>query len=104
LGWIRPEVAARVMLALPKGAPDLDEIGASLHMGKRTLQRRLADEGVSFRDVVEDARRSLVLGALSDGLSIGETARKIGFSDVRPFKRAFRRWTGMTPTEFRGNV
>ena len=101
---IRPEVTARVTLALPKGSPDLDEIAAVLHMSKRTLQRRLADEGVSFRDVVEDARRSTALEALSDGLSVVETARKIGFSDVRPFKRAFRRWTGMTPTEFAGNA
>lgn len=97
---IRPGVTTRVMLALPKGSPDLDEIAAALHMSKRTLQRRLGEEGISFRDVVEDARRSLAVEALSDGVSVVEAARKTGFSDVRPFKRAFRRWTGMTPAEF----
>lgn len=101
---LRPEVTARVMLALPKGSPDLDEVAASLHMSKRTLQRRLSDESVSFRDVVEDARRSLALEALSDGLSVTEAAQRTGFSEVRPFKRAFRRWTGMTPTEFAGGA
>lgn len=84
------------------GDPSLQAIARSLGMSPRTLQRRLREENVSHRELVEDMRHRLALRYVEDGkLSIGEIAFLLGFSEPSAFLRAFRRWTGTSPGRLR---
>lgn len=78
------------------------ETAQRLGMSSRTLSRRLAQEGTTFRDLVDDARKRIALRYLAEhDLSIAEIALLAGFYDAPSFFRAFRRWTGVTPREYR---
>jgi AraC-like DNA-binding protein len=80
----------------------LAAIAAKLHMSARSLQRRLQSEGTSFAEVLSDMRRDMALRYLRDPrIYIGEVAFLLGFLDVTAFHRAFKRWTGSTPAEYR---
>jgi AraC-like DNA-binding protein len=71
-------------------------------MSGRTLQRRLADEGVSYQELLDDARKEAAGRYLHESaLAIGEVAYLVGYSEPAPFHRAFRRWYGTTPEAFR---
>ena len=71
-------------------------------MSTRTLHRRLADGGTSFRELLEQTRASLAEGYLHQtDMPITEISYLLGFSDVASFSRAFKRWTGSTPKHFR---
>jgi AraC-like DNA-binding protein len=71
-------------------------------MSARTLQRRLADEGVSYQELLEDGRKEAAGRYLRDStLAIGEVAYLVGYSEPAPFHRAFKRWYGVTPEVFR---
>lgn len=73
-----------------------------LKMSVRTLNRALAAEDTSYRRLLEQLRRELAVGHLADNrLSVTEVAFLLGFSDQSAFHRAFRRWTGRTPSAFR---
>ncbi|XXX72352.1 helix-turn-helix transcriptional regulator [Sorangium sp. So ce134] len=68
----------------------------------RTLQRRLRDEGASFRALLDDVRRELSMRYLRDPRrSASEAAYLLGFRGVSAFYRGFERWTGLTPAELR---
>lgn len=87
---------------LPSG--DLAEAMVARRLGwsDRTLRRRLREDGASFRDVVDDVRRSMAMSyLLRDDTNIRDVAFLVGFADVSNFYRAFRRWTGGTPAEWR---
>jgi AraC-like DNA-binding protein len=87
---------------LKQGAPALGTVAARLHMSARTLQRRLAEENLSFKDEVEELRRGLAMRYVGDShLSLGEVAFLLGYSEARAFHRAFKAWTGETPGEMR---
>ncbi len=80
----------------------MSEIARSLSMSARTLQRKLAAEGTSFRDVCDVTRHKTALYLLRQGeLSTSEIAFALGFSEPAAFHRAFRRWTGQTPQAYR---
>ncbi|WP_211097126.1 helix-turn-helix transcriptional regulator [Aliishimia ponticola] len=98
--------AARVRQALVEGLPGgqvtIDQIARKLALSKRSLQRRLSEEGASFKDVLEDTRRALALSYLQNStMSIEEIALLLGFRDRTSFFRAFRSWTGQTPKSVR---
>jgi AraC-like DNA-binding protein len=77
----------------------------ALALSRRTLQRRLDDEGVSFSDLVSDVRRGLAeLYLRESSLPIAEIAARLGYADPRAFQRAFREWHGTTPSEWRTNT
>ncbi|HEX5354968.1 MAG TPA: AraC family transcriptional regulator ligand-binding domain-containing protein [Aquabacterium sp.] len=68
----------------------------------RQLQKRLAEQGLSFKELVEEVRRERALRLLRDtARSIGEIAQDCGYTEVSPFHRAVRRWTGLTPLQVR---
>lgn len=84
------------------GDPSLPAIADALHVSARTLQRRLHDEGVSHRDLVDEIRRDFALRFVENAeMSIGEMTFLLGFSEPSAFLRAFRRWTGSTPGKVR---
>lgn len=102
---LEESAAARVRARLPQergGFRTLPEIARLLHLSPRTLKRRLADEGTDFTALLEDERRARALLLLrAPGASVAEVAFDLGYSDVANFTRAFRRWTGETPTAYR---
>jgi AraC-like DNA-binding protein len=82
--------------------PTLSSIAKVLAVSDRTLQRRLADEGTSFGAVLDDARSALARAFIRDReVSLAEVAWLLGFSDQSTFTRAFKRWTGAAPGEWR---
>jgi len=83
---------------------DLD-IARSLHMSRRTLQRKLAEADLTYQQLVDDTRRDLALRYLEDSTkSVTEITFLLGLSGQSAFTRAFRRWTGVTPTEYRAGL
>jgi AraC-like DNA-binding protein len=98
LGHIRRTVRD----SLRGGPPTLDDVAASMKMSSRTLQRRLGEEGVTFQGVVESVREELARTLVADGSRpLGEIAFLLGYAELSPFLRAFKRWTGMTATAYR---
>jgi len=92
----------QIFLALRTGAPRLHRVAAELGISSRTLQRRLADEHHKFNDLVEAVRQERARAYLTDDeLVLGEIAFLLGYSDLRAFVRAFKRWTGVTPARYR---
>ncbi len=85
-----------------KRLPPLSRFAADIHMSERTLRRRLSDAGLSFQFLVESVRKSRALELLAHpDCSVAEVAADAGFSDVRNFRKAFKRWTGSAPTDAR---
>lgn len=85
-----------------KWMPELEEISQQLLMTPRTLRRWLQEEGTSVRQIKESLRRDLALRLLSnEHFSVQEVAEQSGFAEVAAFSRAFRRWTGGPPAQWR---
>ncbi|HEU4534643.1 MAG TPA: AraC family transcriptional regulator ligand-binding domain-containing protein, partial [Polyangiaceae bacterium] len=100
---VRERLRRSLIEALPHGAPSLAEAAHALSLSPRTLQRRLGEVGMSFRDALDEARREAALGALGARARppLHQTAEAAGFRDEKAFRRAFRRWTGGTPGAYR---
>ena len=91
-----------VIEALPAGPPSIDLISRRVGVSARSLRRHLAAEGTSFQALIEQTRSDLARQYLRDPrLTISEIAFLVGFSELSPFQRAFRRWTNLTPGAFR---
>lgn len=102
---LRAELLRRLTPALSNGVPQAAGIAADMGMSERTLYRRLAEEGRTFRDVVVEAQSSLAQDLLRDSdSSIAEIAFLTGFSEQSTFSRAFKRWTGEAPARFRQQI
>lgn len=85
---------------LPNGEPLREEVARQLRMSERTLQRRLAEEGTNFTQLVDDTRREIARQYLGKGeLSLKRLSFQLGFSDPSAFCRACRRWFGRSPKE-----
>ena len=77
-------------------------VASALTVSERTLSRRLADEGTSFRTILDDVRCEFACALLQDrSLSVGDVAFFLQYSEPAAFHRAFRRWTGQAPGDFR---
>ena len=82
----------------------IDRVARTLGMSRQTLYRRLKAEGVTFEEILQAKRRSLAIRYLGlNRYSVKAAAYKLGFSDPAAFSRAFKRWTGVTPSEFRSS-
>ena len=85
--------------------PPMDVVARSLGISARSLRRRLDEEGFSYTILLNEARATLAKRMLDDPhRSIYEAAYAMGFSDPSAFHRAFKRWTGMTPTQYRHSL
>jgi AraC-like DNA-binding protein len=92
----------RVILAEVGNFPNVDEVANQLHMSSRTLKRKLQQLGTSYQKVLDDLRRGLAVEYLTRSRhSIDEIASLLGYSDASNFARAFRRWTGKNPSDYR---
>ena len=102
---IQDRVREALKVQLGDGEPSAVGVAARLKMSVRTLNRTLAGEGTSYRELLDQLRHELASGHLADPhTSIGEVAFLLGFSELSAFYRAFKRWTGRTPAEFRQSV
>lgn len=80
----------------------VEHVARQLHMSSRTLQRRLSAEGISLAELKDEVRFKMAVSALkSENVSIEKISEDLGFSDRHSFTRAFKRWTGVTPTTYR---
>ena len=98
---------ARLELArqLPEQGADLERLAQALTLSARTLQRRLREAGLSFSQLVDETRQQLVLHYLRDpALELADIAFLVGFSEPGSLARAFRRWTGQSPGEYRRHL
>jgi AraC-like DNA-binding protein len=96
------QVEAQVRGSLAQGEPALDDVARALGMSGRTLQRRLNDEERPFAEVVDSIRNELACVYVREPeRSLDDVASLLGYAGSRPFQRAFKRWTGMTPLEYR---
>jgi AraC-like DNA-binding protein len=99
---IAMQVKARLIEMLPSGRVSARQVAEALHLSVRSLQRKLAEKGASFAQLLEDTRRELARQYVGNSrLSVGEITYLLGFSDPANFTRAFRRWTGQSPSAFR---
>ena len=99
---VASQVRQLLVALLPSGKAGQEEVARRLNRSASTLQRQLSDEGLTYREVLEDTRRSLAEEYLLDGKhSQAQIAYMLGFSDQSNFSRAFKRWTAMSPKQFR---
>lgn len=96
------EVRSAIHAQLAGGEPDIAGVATALGMTARALQSRLRRANLTFSDLVDEVRRSLAAVLVADDrLSLVNVAMLLGFSEQSSFTRAFRRWYGMAPGEFR---
>lgn len=92
----------RMLLEHPAGQLNEEEVASALFMSKRSLARRLKDEGTGFREIRERLLSEQAAGYLKDSqLSVEAIATLLGYHDSANFRRAFKRWFNTTPAEFR---
>jgi AraC-like DNA-binding protein len=83
------------------GAPTMDTVARGLGMSQRSLHRHLAQHGLDYRSVLNDARLEAAAALLRrQRLSVKQVAHEVGFSNASAFYRAFKRWTGVSPSEY----
>ena len=94
-------VEQAIVNALPNGTPTKEAIARQLGMSPRNLQRRLAEESTSFKELIDAARITLARDYIDAGrLSVTEIAFVLGFGDTSSFSRAFKRWTKTSPRDY----
>jgi len=92
---------ARLRSLLPEGKADASSIARTLGLSERTLNRRLQEIGKSYRDVLDAFREAEAERLLASGKAeLSDVAFRLGFSDQTAWNRAFKRWKGMSPTEW----
>ncbi len=91
----------RILVAqrLGDGAP-MGEVATALGLSERSLRRRLAEAGTSYRAVLDEVRRGVAEDLLGDrGLKVDDIARQLGYAEATSFGAAYRRWTGRSPRD-----
>lgn len=97
----RKEVEDALESMLESGDVRIDRVAGELGMSRQTLYRRLKAEGVTFEEILDAKRRQLAIRYTGvDRLTVKAAAYRLGFSDPAAFSRAFKRWTGVSPSNF----
>jgi AraC-like DNA-binding protein len=100
--WLTAHFEQVASLGDPVSLPRLDDLAAALAVSPRTLIRRLAEHGSSFRSLCERQQRDLACRLLNDArYSVSEIGSLLGYGDAANFGRAFRRLTGISPGQYR---
>ena len=95
-------VRRRLRQFLPGSVPDFEQLADEMSMTPATMRRRLHEEGESYQSIKDQLRRDLAISYLSHSKrSVMDIALELGFSERSAFHRAFRKWTGASPGEFR---
>ncbi|MFW2387759.1 MAG: AraC family transcriptional regulator ligand-binding domain-containing protein [Polyangiales bacterium] len=85
-------VRERIKLLLPRGQSSIEAVAGALHMTPRTLQRRLQEDGSNYRALMDATRRSILLTCVERNEAPDEIMRHAGYTNVRSFQRAMKRW------------
>lgn len=94
-----------IVAGLSTGEFSAKDVAKRLHLSTRTLQRRLEQGGLNFRELLDDTRRQLALRHLMDKhIGINEVAFLLGFTTPNAFHKAFKRWTGTTASAYRQSM
>ena len=102
---IAARIASLMATQLNNSVPEKSLIAAQLGMSERTLQRRLREEGTTYQEILENTRHYLARELLRNtALSLTDVAVQLGFAEPSAFYRAFRKWEGTTPGQYRGNA
>ena len=95
------QVRSKLIAAMDGSEISIEKTAKHLGLSPRSLQRRLADEGTAYNEVLTDVRAEFAKRYLSRGtVSASEVAYLLGFTEPPAFFKAFKRWTGMTPRAF----
>ncbi len=98
---IRAQIEARILPKLHEGSQSMDAVAKDLGMSRQTLYRRLKDDGITFAQIHDDLRQRMAVDYLTaQKVTVNETAYLLGFSEASAFVRAFKRWTGHSPTAY----
>ena len=98
------QIREAVLIELATSGGELARVAKRVAMSTRTVQRRLEEAGTSYQDLVDDVRAAMARTLLRDRTrSIIDVAFELGYADLKGFYRAFRRWTGTTPAEWRAS-
>ena len=82
----------------------IESVAGNFNISVRTLQRKLKEEGVSYLQIIEEVRKSLAIHYIKkSSSSVKEISAILGYSEPSGFVRAFKKWTGKTPSEYRNN-
>ena len=96
------QIQSLIINNLYQGSLSLDNIASQLNVSRRTLQRQLKQQQVNFRDLVEQTKKELAIKlVIEDSLPLTSIAGILGFSEQSGFTRAYKRWTGHSPKEYR---
>lgn len=99
------EVTRKVMRILLEQLDDdqlsLEKVAKQMAISARTLQNRLSDEGVTFSDLLDKTRERLARQYLRENYSVEQITYLLGFSEPSVFRKAFKKWVGVTPKEYR---
>jgi AraC-like DNA-binding protein len=95
------QVRQAIVLMLPSGKPTANNVARELALSPRTLQRKLQEEGTSYKTVSEDVRKGLAMRYVRSGMPLSEVTYLTGFANQSAFSRAYKAWTGRAPTEDR---
>ena len=91
--------------SLPSGSTNVEDMAKPLNLSKRSLQRRLEEEGTSFQELLNETGSDMSQRYLRESaLSVPEISYLLGFRDTSSFFRAFQGWTGLTPGDFRNSA
>jgi AraC-like DNA-binding protein len=96
------QVKVAIIDQLPSGNVTDEKISEAVYTSKRSLQRKLNEQGTTFKTILTEVRENLALKYIHDRkLTLTEISFMLGFSEMSSFSRAFKRWTGESPKEFR---
>ncbi|WKC21219.1 AraC family transcriptional regulator ligand-binding domain-containing protein (plasmid) [Rhizobium sp. SSA_523] len=102
---ISEQVKVVLKRSLASGRPDVSNVARDLGTSERTLQRRITEDGTTFRQLLAEARQELGENLLVDQtISIDEVAILLGYQDTSSFYRAFKEWQGVTPQNWRAQA
>lgn len=98
---IRSQIEAQILPKMHEGSISMDKVAHDIAMSRQTLYRRLKDEGITFAEIHDDLRQRMAVEYLEgQKVTVNETAYLLGFSEASSFVRAFKRWTGLSPTAY----
>ncbi len=101
---VSTQVRELLISLMPSGHASQEDVAARMNRSLSTLQRQLSSEGTNFKEIRDETRQSMAEQYIEEGeYSLSQIAFLLGFSDQSNFSRAFKRWTGTTPGEYRPN-